>query len=65
MLSDEVMILHSPDHIPHEEEEGVSGRGAKVFPIDRRLEAKCSHYIKITFNIISTKFLITPAQRLE
>lgn len=52
MLSDEVMILHSPDHIPHEEEEGVSGRGAKVFPIDRWLEAKCSHYIKITFNII-------------
>uniref|UniRef100_A0A3Q4GSN2 Uncharacterized protein n=1 Tax=Neolamprologus brichardi TaxID=32507 RepID=A0A3Q4GSN2_NEOBR len=33
-----VMIVHSPDHIPHEEEEGVSGRGAKVFAIDRRLE---------------------------
>lgn len=55
MFSDEVMILHSPDHIPHEEEEGVSGRGAKVFAIDRRLEAKCTHYIKIKLNIINTK----------
>lgn len=55
MLSDEVMILHSPDHIPHEEEEGVSGRGAKVFAIDCRLEAKHTHYIKITLNIINTK----------
>uniref|UniRef100_A0A8C4H5R5 Uncharacterized protein n=1 Tax=Dicentrarchus labrax TaxID=13489 RepID=A0A8C4H5R5_DICLA len=27
--------VHSPDHVPHEEEEGISGRGAKVFAINR------------------------------
>lgn len=41
----EVRTLLSPDHIPHEEEEGISGRGAKVFAINRHLEAKCTHYI--------------------
>uniref|UniRef100_A0A671Y8P2 Uncharacterized protein n=1 Tax=Sparus aurata TaxID=8175 RepID=A0A671Y8P2_SPAAU len=29
---------NSPDHVPHEEEEGISGRGAKVFAINCHLE---------------------------
>lgn len=36
----------SPDHVPHEQEEGVSGRGAEVFAINRHLEAKHTHYIE-------------------
>lgn len=39
---------NSPDHVPHEEEEGISGRGAKAFAVDRHLEAECTHYTQIT-----------------
>lgn len=39
--------VHSPDHVPHEEHEGISGRRAKVFAINRHLEAKYTHYTQI------------------
>lgn len=35
-------VVDSPDHVPHEEEEGISGRCTKVFAINRHLEAKHS-----------------------
>lgn len=48
--------IDSPDHVPHEEEEGISGRGAKVFAINCHLEAK--HIIQIKwFNITNSQFV--------
>lgn len=45
-------VVDSPDHVPHEEEEGISGRCAKVFAINRHLEAKHSlhfQYLQIIY----------------
>lgn len=39
--------VKSPDHVPHEEEEGVSGRRAKVFAINCHLETKHIYYSQI------------------
>lgn len=46
--------FNSPDHVPHEEEEGISGRGAEVFAINRHLEAKHTHYIQDKYFNIET-----------
>lgn len=45
-------VLDSPDHVPHEEEEGISGRYTKVFAIYCHLEVKHSlhfQYVQIMY----------------